>query len=349
MINRIDFIDTAKSLGMLLIIWGHIRFGWSHAFVYAFHIPLFFFLSGMVFDKKRYSDIKEFLKKKLKSLIIPYMIFSFLTWSIWIVYSYVTCAQVDSYFMPLFQTLIAQGSEGYLVHNVPLWFVSCLFVMELMYFFLANFKRIYITIITITLSIFSYCLLNFCKIIDFSAVPWSIDAAMLGIPFFGFGHWVVCKYGYKGIIDVVNNNRICSNVIIVFAIIFVYLFSQYNGSISFGHTNMGNNVIVAYMGAVIGIIMFITLCIKISESSFNNRNKLFEGIKWFGRNSLYAMVIHNPIKGFITVVISKIFDCSTLYVGRNFYYSLITFVITLMITVVGMIIINKFKIYIERL
>jgi fucose 4-O-acetylase-like acetyltransferase len=47
--NRFDYIDIAKAIGMLTIMWGHIATGNSVSFVYAFHIPLFFFLSGMVF------------------------------------------------------------------------------------------------------------------------------------------------------------------------------------------------------------------------------------------------------------------------------------------------------------
>ena len=84
--KRLDYNDLAKSLGMLTILWGHIRLGdWSNAFVYAWHIPLFFFLSGMVFNKSKYASFQVFLLKKVKSLLVPYVIFSFLTWIIWAV------------------------------------------------------------------------------------------------------------------------------------------------------------------------------------------------------------------------------------------------------------------------
>ena len=42
--KRLDYIDIAKALGMLTIMWGHIAAGKSVTFVYSFHIPLFFFL-----------------------------------------------------------------------------------------------------------------------------------------------------------------------------------------------------------------------------------------------------------------------------------------------------------------
>lgn len=140
--NRFDYIDFAKSLTMLLIIWAHIRLGdRSNAFAYAFHIPMFFFLSGMVFDRKRYSNFRGFFTKKINSLIIPYIIISVLTWCFWAVFSYVTHIEVDSYFMPLLQTFIAQGSAGFLIHNVPLWFVTCLFVIEMIYWVLSSLSN----------------------------------------------------------------------------------------------------------------------------------------------------------------------------------------------------------------
>ena len=80
--KRLDYIDIAKALGMLIIMWGHIAVSKSVTFVYAFHIPLFFFLSGMVFVQDKYPDFKSFVKRRIQTLIIPYIIYSFITWAI---------------------------------------------------------------------------------------------------------------------------------------------------------------------------------------------------------------------------------------------------------------------------
>lgn len=170
--KRLDYIDFAKAFGMLLIVWGHIRLGdWSNAFVYAFHIPLFFFLSGMVFSKKRYPDFKSFLLKRVNSLIKPYIVFSVLTWIVWAAFSYVTHANVDSYWMPLAETFIAQGSGGFLLHNVPLWFVTCLFVVEIIYYFLADLKRLWIMVITIVMAAVSYWAIINLECFDVTLLP----------------------------------------------------------------------------------------------------------------------------------------------------------------------------------
>ncbi len=330
---------------MLTIVWGHIYYGRaSSAFVYAFHIPLFFVLSGMVFDKNRYPNFGIFLKKKLKSLLIPYVVFSFLTWLVWVAYAMVTHTTVDSYWMPLMQTIIAQGSEGYLVHNVPLWFVMCLFSMEVMYYFIADFRRIWITVITVMMAALSYCLLNYYPSFDFSAIPWSIDAAMLGIPFYALGHWVVCKVGHQGMLDAVNGHKGISVFVMLFLLVVTCLISNFNGPISFGRTDMGKNVFVAYLGGVTGVSMLLILCILLAGSSFNNPEvKWMNFLKWFGRNSFNAMVIHNPIKGFMGVIIGTVFACGSATVSQNLLYSLVSFVITLIFTIFGICIIDWIK------
>ena len=95
--NRVAYIDYAKALGMLLVIWGHTKLtGVSNEFCYAFHIPLFFFLSGMVFCRERYGSFGQLVKRKAQTLLVPYVVFSVLTWILWATYSYLTHASVES-------------------------------------------------------------------------------------------------------------------------------------------------------------------------------------------------------------------------------------------------------------
>lgn len=52
-ISRLDYIDVFRSLGILAMIMGHIGFGGRFDyFIHAFHIPMFFFISGFFIEKK---------------------------------------------------------------------------------------------------------------------------------------------------------------------------------------------------------------------------------------------------------------------------------------------------------
>lgn len=339
--KRLDYIDIAKALGMLTIMWGHIAISKSVAFVYAFHIPLFFFLSGMVFVREKYPDFKSFVKRKIQTLITPYIIYSFITWAIWALFSYVTHAKVDSYWMPLFQTFIAQGSEGYLVHNVPLWFVSCLFVVELAYYWISKLPVVWNVIVCILLAIISYILINYCTFFDFTSLPWSIEVAMMAIIFYASGHLFVKSVGHHRFAQYVNQKRWFSFLLILVLFVVVYYSSLYNGKVSMGHANI-HNPFIFYPIAFIGVFAFIMLCSLIAQSKING-HKWMHGVKWFGQNSFIAMVIHNPIKGFVVFALSSVFGLQKMAIMSRTWTAILALMITLLSTTAIMLLIVRIK------
>ena len=339
--SRYDYIDIAKALGMLTIMWGHIAVGKSITFVYAFHIPLFFFLSGMVFVKDKYPCFGAFVKRRIQTLIIPYFIYSFITWAIWASFSYITHAHVESYWMPLLQTFIAQGSEGYLVHNVPLWFVSCLFVVELGYYWLSKLPDFWNLSICIMLAVLSFVLVNKCSFFDFTVLPWSIEVAMAAILFYACGHLLIKHLGHQRVEQIVNARRGLSLIVIIVAFILVYYGGLFNGKVSMGHAII-HNPFVFYPIAILGTMASISLSTLIANSIINTW-KWMNGLRWFGQNSFIAMSIHNPIKGFIIVALASLLGVSKMDVMKSIWIALGAFLCTLLATVVIMQVIVHYK------
>ena len=47
--KRLDYVDTLKGIGILLMLMGHVPFGANFDYyIHAFHMPLFFFISGFL-------------------------------------------------------------------------------------------------------------------------------------------------------------------------------------------------------------------------------------------------------------------------------------------------------------
>ena len=69
--QRIEWIDNAKGIGIILVIIGHIHFCPSSlkTFLCAFHMPLFFFLFGVTFKKEKYNNALELLRDKTKKIV----------------------------------------------------------------------------------------------------------------------------------------------------------------------------------------------------------------------------------------------------------------------------------------
>src|SRR4051812_23082158 len=84
--NRIDWIDICRGIGILCVIYAHglsedrLRF-----IFYAFHIPLFFFLSGITFHHKNHENVISSFKKAVKGILLPYFIFALISYGLWFV------------------------------------------------------------------------------------------------------------------------------------------------------------------------------------------------------------------------------------------------------------------------
>ena len=129
--NRDNWIDWAKAIGIFLVVWGHIPLNNESsmvtAFIYSFHMPLFFFISGYLF--KIIPSFKQETQKGFKALIIPYLIYQLLIYPYWLTKELITS---DSGFQvynlivsPVIQSLLANPING------ATWFVVCLFFMKL--------------------------------------------------------------------------------------------------------------------------------------------------------------------------------------------------------------------------
>lgn len=85
--RRLQWIDNAKAMGIILVVIGHMNRGLMPHFhlpiqqvmdhyIYAFHMPLFFFLSGFLVNKS--IENPRFLQNKLSLFLWLYVLWSLL-------------------------------------------------------------------------------------------------------------------------------------------------------------------------------------------------------------------------------------------------------------------------------
>ena len=82
--KRVQWIDEVKGVGILLMVIGHVYSDFIpnefKVWIYGFHMPLFFIISGYsfgMFEEKKYSNwsIKDLIKKKAEAYLVPYLCF----------------------------------------------------------------------------------------------------------------------------------------------------------------------------------------------------------------------------------------------------------------------------------
>ena len=84
--NRILFVDVAKAICIILVVIGHCFpdnspkwYVTLHDIIYTFHMPLFMFASGYVYiATQKPIAYTVFLLRKIKRLLVPYFITSFI-------------------------------------------------------------------------------------------------------------------------------------------------------------------------------------------------------------------------------------------------------------------------------
>ena len=140
--KKIIWLSILQGWSMLLVVIGHVVLtdemcdpqypisSYLYNVIYSFHMPLFIFISGWLLyytSIARNRSYKEFLKSKLKRLLIPFYFLTCLTVLIKIILAQFVKRQVD--INELIDTFILYSSNPL----KELWFIVVLFVMMIGY------------------------------------------------------------------------------------------------------------------------------------------------------------------------------------------------------------------------
>lgn len=295
--RRIEAIDVAKGIGMLFVIFAHINYTKAPlTVIYSFHMPLYFILSGMMFDRNRYSSFGQFIKRRFFSLIVPYFIFQFISLAFFflseIVFSGFSPELTSQGIVYITQVFISQGSAN--MFNRPMWFVLCLFAVEIIYYFISSLKKPAVAVICTATTVAGWLLESDILPFDSSILPWSLDSALFTIGFYAIGNILaepvkstiskISQSKYKAIICI-SSVLLCTAVLIPVALL--------NGKISIGSKEL-NNGFLLYLTGITGTTAILSLSILLQKA------RIFQ---FMGRTSFYIMGIHYLLR----MVISKVY------------------------------------------
>jgi acyltransferase len=305
-LKRIEWIDVAKGIGIFLVVIGHTDLPENYMiYIYSFHMPLFFFISGVLFSSNKFNNYTEFIKRKAKSLLVPYLFFSVLTYLFWGIIGKNHGADTSmeiSIIKPLIGIFYSVGSDNWLLFNRPLWFLTCLFIVELTFFWFVKFGRKFLIIILFCFSILGYFLGSYSPI----RLPWSLDIGITAIVFFGVGFLL------KGKIHALLGKF---KLIWMFLALGVNLATIKLNEIRVDMNNLEyGNYFYFYLGAFSGIIFSIILAKFLSR---------IETFKFFGRNSLIILSLHVLALTLVKGVQVYIFNLPLVNTGNSLYWSVL--------------------------
>lgn len=182
--QRVIWADILKWIGMLLIYWGHLPVSDNtYLFIFAQHVPLFFFAAGFFATMEpQEGSFWAFLLKKIRSLVLPYVIFSILTIAYFLIVKTRSFSEVPQM---LLDTLLGIRNR---TPAIQLWFLPCLFVISVFFEIAKRVIRskVFLALIVVALYAVGITCLGHQPSMDPSWV-WNVDSAMLYLLYYFLG------------------------------------------------------------------------------------------------------------------------------------------------------------------
>lgn len=169
--QRVDYIDVFRSLGIIAMVGGHIGFGgkFDH-FIHAFHMPMFFFVSGFFYKNKNY-NIGEYIDKKARTLLIPYISFGSIHYLISVLW--------DGFSIDPLIHLLTINTKGLPIAGA-LWFLTALFFTDIMYFLFDIWDLKWLIVPLVFVGSFADQVLPY-------PLPWALSASFVGLGLYWLG------------------------------------------------------------------------------------------------------------------------------------------------------------------
>lgn len=275
--KRIEYFDIAKGFSMICIILGHLGIGRVNSFVFTFHVPIFFLISGYFLSDKL--TVGEFMKKRAKQLILPYMLTCFFIIAGVTLRDILVTHGMGNVIEDIKTWLIATiYGSGSLEYSTPfymkqigaLWFLLAMFFAMVIVRFFMQFQYGYIGIL-ITAYV-GY------KTTDMVWLPFSVQAGMTAALFVYFG-MLARKYQ---ILEQEFHPAIKSGLAVIWLICTIYAGRLYMVR------NYYENGLLDIVGALAGSY----LVIMVARTVEKNTEGIAGILRYYGSNSLILLCFH---------------------------------------------------------
>ena len=327
-------MDILRGLGIFCVVFAHVLNNSISNIIYLFHMPLFFFITGltMSYSFKKEINFKDYIRKKIRVIIIPYFIFCCLSIVYWILIERNIRGQFDISIMSnVINIFLARTVMDLYSFNVVLWFLPCLFMSNIIFYFIMKFKSDYIKLfISILLLGIGYILC-----INQIILPFSFETSLIGTFFIVIGYLFITHISDKISIEKIT---IPNTTLLILCIIGIGICIHFNCRVNMlGHTY--GNIILFLIGAFSGIYICLFISILLHQIKFNTFSKLFS---YFGKNSIIIMCCHEPIKRIVLYAFSKVINIDIEILRMNIFYSILIVIIILIILVPIIYVINSY-------
>ncbi|WP_378950762.1 acyltransferase family protein [Pelosinus sp. sgz500959] len=279
---------------MLLVLLHHCGYGGGN-YILAFHMPLFFVISGYLYSinqsvsKRNFSD---FSKGRFVRLIVPYFAFEMVN----LILSYAVIPLKHNHIdlaKAIVSILTCLNTVDYPGVSLRLWFLPCMFVSNI--FFYGINKLIdetgkYQEVLGICVSIILFILSWLHSMVSFERLPFTLDISIMATAFICLGY-----FGARLIKWMISEkNIIVKLVVMVSGVAITGICTKLNSIPFYMYIDQYGNYLLAITGAIAGVIA--ALCgLNFLYRILYRSTGLKSFFLWLGNNSLAIFPIHLEI------------------------------------------------------
>lgn len=293
------WIDIYKGIAILLIVLGHgILPERVYGILFAFHLPLFFYLSGYTIEENldRYK-FDQFFIQKFYRIILPYFLALFSFIPIQIIYSNsFTFGELMTRIYNLVETFVLSSPDALSSNQFStfLWFFPLFFVFQISLFFIFKYLKKWMLYILLSFTVMALFLFYYANIGDYSSssILWGLDKLPLVLIFGLLSH-----LGKQFIARIEKYGRI--EIIFVLFVVLVSMPENFRFELlSMSAPSIPMFVFYSFMGFV--MVYFVS---KEVEISYKILGKLIGEI---GKKSMQILYSHSLIHYFVYPLIGLI-------------------------------------------
>jgi len=269
----------------LLVIAGHtIQLSWSYP-IYAFHLPLFFLITGMLINPEKMQHVGRFLAHKARRLLIP--------WCVCLMISFVVTLMVPQWREGI--TLRGVVKDLYTLNtnfaqNSSLWYLPCLFFALIYFCLLRKIQRLGVALLFIAAMTLLLRQLLLYMHLPTARLPFKMDSALIGVFFVGIG--------FCGRDIIIKLVRVIPVYLLLLVAMLGCVLFVLNGVSNVSAYTFGKCSFAYYPIAFLGAFLVIAVSKLMPQKSIIARL-----LSWFGRNSLIIFCFQSLfVRGYLLIV-----------------------------------------------
>lgn len=316
--KRIYYLDIVRGICIIYMILGHIGFQnkYFDHYIHAFHMPMFFLISGILFNNNAKLGIFAYIKKMLKKVIVPYFIWAF-------IFLIIDNKTSLGRFFGIRNGLrcIFTNNNVYLPIGGALWFLTSFFFCNIIFYILRKNIRDN-KIFGIVISIAMIIGISLSKYFDIN-LWWSLNSSLVGLGIYYIGYLIKSK----NILEKLYIN----NIVII---IIMFIFNSFL-IISTSYVNMRTgiypNMIIFLFNVFLSFVVYANIARKMENTLY--LKWLNDNIVILGNDSIIPLCLNQ----FLIICFSK------LYSFLNFNYLILQSLISISVILLLILIIKISK------